>query len=298
MLPISRIALHLTGWHVLIVYICLAVGVAIRVSRASENTEFLLVVSILVGVCLAYLVLGSILRRKHQKWGLYLVKENDGIRSFRGTPMLMLWLGHIWRAVVINLGVKGVAALLKTAYGSYLTPYTEFAIDSLAYISTLYLAFIWLLKYQYGAFKLVRADDPQLQIRRDADLPMLEPLGEVESQAVSDSVGSLRSLIGGVLGTVAVLSYIVMGLVQFAAIYAFFKDYWGWWFMPSVLAALFISYTPLLGAIAGVFAATKVWEWSITSSLLLFFFPLCIALVVSLLAGFGTLVSGLTKKRA
>ena len=143
--------------------------------------------------------------------------------------------------MVVNVGVQGVAALLKTAYGTYLTQQTKFIIDTIAYISTLYLAFLWLLKYQYGTFKLVGPGDAQLEAPRGAGLEAIEPVREViVSQPISDSIGYLRSLIGGMLSTAAVVSYLFIGLVQFVAIYSFFREYWGWWLIPSGLAALFI----------------------------------------------------------
>jgi hypothetical protein len=287
------------GWFGFVGITSGVITLVIGRSMTSASPELLRAVATLAGLAVWYFAFGGILRSKHQKWGIYLVKENEGIRAFKGTPLLAIWVGHFWRLMVINVGIQGAAALLKTAYGSYLTSSTEFAIDILALLSTAYLAFLWLLKYQYGVFKPVGPGDSQLEAGRNTLVEGIVAIPEpgVE-KSVSDSVEYLRSLIGGILSTVGVVSYLVIGLVQFVAIYSFFKDYWGWWLIPSGLAAFFISYIPLLGSVAGVIAAIKVWEWSLLSSLLLFFFPIVIMLVVGVLVGFGSLVSGVMKKKS
>lgn len=298
MIKDTRIALVLMGWFALAQFAS-AVGIIVAAKIGNldvqDGRRFGLI-AFMVGCVIWYFALGAVFRIKSHRWSLYLVKENDGLRQFKGTPLFGLWAGQLWRHAVVSVGIQGLTSLLKTMYGSYLNNVAEFSIETIGFLSTSYLAFLWLLKYQYGIFQLVRTLDgttygtsPVL-----SEVVHLASLGQ--SASVSDSVASLRSLIGGVLSTVAVVSYLVIGLVQFFAMYDFFREYWGWWSIPSGLASMFVSYMPLVGSIAGVVAATNVWGWSLINSLLLFFFPIVIMLIVGVLVGFGNLVSSLAKR--
>jgi hypothetical protein len=65
----------------------------------------------------------------------------------------------------------------------------------------------------------------------------------------------------------------VLGFVQFFAIMGGFHEWLGIGAFLSFLAALFITYIPLLGQALGVYGAVYAWEWSWTQALLLFVGP-------------------------
>ena len=70
------------------------------------------------------------------------------------------------------------------------------------------------------------------------------------------------------------IGYLFMGLVQLAAIYSFFYDYWHWNWLISGIAAFILSYFPFLGGCAGVYATVQVWDWAWWQGALLFFWPI------------------------
>lgn len=135
------------------------------------------------------------------------------------------------------------------------------------------------------------------QIRSLHSIKVIAPIHDAaENQSVSDSPSYLRSTIAGILGTVGVVSYVGIGLIQIAAVFTFFHDYWGWWLIPSFLASVVVGYMPIVGSVAGVIAATNVWEWPILLTLILFFFPFSVLLTLGVLIGFGSLVRKLFKR--
>lgn len=93
----------------------------------------------------------------------------------------------------------------------------------------------------------------------------------------------------------AVLGFFALGLIQLAAIYTFFADYWGWWFIFAAAAALFIAYTPFLGAIAGTIAAHVIWGWSLLGAFLLFFWPLAIYFAFTIIGGGAAVIAAITE---
>lgn len=135
------------------------------------------------------------------------------------------------------------------------------------------------------------------QIRGLHSVEIIAPIHDAaENKPVSDSPSYLRSTIAGILGTVAVVSYLGIGLIQIAAVFTFFHDYWGWWLIPSFLASVFVGYMPIVGSVAGIIAATNVWEWPLLLTLILFFFPLSVLLILGVLIGFGSLARKLFKR--
>jgi hypothetical protein len=55
-----------------------------------------------------------------------------------------------------------------------------------------------------------------------------------------------------ILTAMAMIGYFVMGFVQLGAIYTFFADHWGWYFIFAGPAAFIVAGIPLVGAFAGV----------------------------------------------
>lgn len=81
---------------------------------------------------------------------------------------------------------------------------------------------------------------------------------------------------------IAIVSFLGLGFIQIAAIYAFFNDVWSWWAITNFVAAMFITYIPLLGAAAGTYAAYEIWGWTWYLSALLFFWPVVLAVFAGL----------------
>ena len=54
--------------------------------------------------------------------------------------------------------------------------------------------------------------------------------------------------------------------------------------IPSFIAAIFVTYVPLLGAAAGTYAAHEIWGWTWYWSALLFFWPVVLAVFAGLFA--------------
>ena len=58
------------------------------------------------------------------------------------------------------------------------------------------------------------------------------------------------------------------------------------------MAAMFVAYIPVVGAIAGVITATMVWDWDWYWAALLFFFPIVLFVLGAGVAGVAALFEG------
>lgn len=71
------------------------------------------------------------------------------------------------------------------------------------------------------------------------------------------------------------IAYFVVGLVQLLAVWDGAEYFLGAEsFIGKMFAfffALFVTYIPLVGSALGVYGAVNVWDWSLTKSLILFF---------------------------
>lgn len=88
----------------------------------------------------------------------------------------------------------------------------------------------------------------------------------------------------GPLGVVAILLYMGVGLVQLAAVYSFFYDSWGWYWIFAAPAAFVVGYLPIIGSICGILAAHDIWHWPWWKAVLLFCWPV-LAFLAALLSG-------------
>lgn len=80
------------------------------------------------------------------------------------------------------------------------------------------------------------------------------------------------------------IAYFVIGIVQFFAVWdgaehligaeSFFGR------MAAFLLSLFVTYIPLVGSGFGVYGAVNVWDWSLTKSLVLFFWYVPVFVVI------------------
>ena len=240
-------------------------------SKNISNIGFL--IALLFGT---YISLSWFLRRNYAKWNIVLIKENEGVRAFSGPPLISILFGFYWRSIFLGVLTGALAALLKRMYGDYLMQDNELAIDAFAAILNCYICFYWLLKYQYGSYKIVALNSSNELLKNE----VIE-----NNQVVSDAKTSIKDAVIGILTTTAVASYFLLGLVQIFTTYGFFRHYWNWNGFVSFLAAMFTGYIPLIGTIAGVMGATKVWGWELWAAVLLFCFPLAISLVVFILGG-------------
>jgi len=77
------------------------------------------------------------------------------------------------------------------------------------------------------------------------------------------------------------LGHILMGLAQMVATYAVVHHIFG--VTGAILFSIFIGWTPIIGSILSVWGATEVWGWPWYWSVLLFFWPNIIALLLALL---------------
>jgi hypothetical protein len=83
------------------------------------------------------------------------------------------------------------------------------------------------------------------------------------------------------------IAYFVIGLVQLFAI----ADGIGYGMrlgnFLSFIVAAFVTYIPLVGSAFGVYGATHAWDWSLWQALVLFFWYIPVAIVLSVV---GTVV--------
>jgi hypothetical protein len=84
-----------------------------------------------------------------------------------------------------------------------------------------------------------------------------------------------RKTIVSVLGTtgavLAMIAYLIIGTIQFLAIFHGGTRGLGWHWLIVLLVGCILAYIPLVGSIFGVWAAMHVWGWPFWPSLLLFF---------------------------
>lgn len=93
---------------------------------------------------------------------------------------------------------------------------------------------------------------------------------------------------------VGLLLYLVIGLVQLAAIQAGLSEWMGLHWIFAIPLSLFLAYLPLIGAILGFVGATSVWQWAWWQAGLLFFGGLAF---VAVLGGLNALVEHFDRSR-
>ena len=83
------------------------------------------------------------------------------------------------------------------------------------------------------------------------------------------------------------IAYLVIGLVQLFAIVGGIDYALGIGTVLSFIIAVFITYIPLVGSIAGVYGAINVWDWSIWQAVVLFFWYVPVYLLIVAIARFS-----------
>ena len=77
----------------------------------------------------------------------------------------------------------------------------------------------------------------------------------------------------------AMWGYIIMGLIQIAALVEGVKAYLGIGTLLAAIVSAIVSYFPFVGPVAGTFGAMHSWDWSWLSAGLLFSWPYALYLV-------------------
>ena len=92
-------------------------------------------------------------------------------------------------------------------------------------------------------------------------------------------------------GCLIPIVYLLMGLLQLAAIKGGIEVWWGWpWWLESIVA-LPVAYTPVLGTVVGIMGAIKAFGWSPLFAILLFCWPYVLYIIVLAGAGFSAIFS-------
>ena len=87
------------------------------------------------------------------------------------------------------------------------------------------------------------------------------------------------------------IAYAIIGFVQLFAIMDGIAYALGISRFFAAILALFITYIPLVGSIAGVYGAVNVWDWSLLQAAVLFFWYVPVFIAFALFAGAESLFS-------
>lgn len=251
------------------------------------DPDFLPVFVVLPWYVFTYFAIAKVLRFREEKWKISLVKSGQH-QFFKGGSFLKFYLGFVWRAVVLAAVINPLTeAIAANSDESLLLGFVSASL-------TIYLAYLWLLKFPFGevsiGFNVLFKHVPYI---RDSGLPT--PTEVVFEQRGTESVlSSVGNILQGLGGAFFFGAYFVVGVVQFFAIYDFVNDVWGWWGFFSFIGAGFLAYIPILGGIAGIYAAYSVWEWDLIWSVLLFGWPLVLFVIV---LSFVIVTEGLRKMK-
>ncbi len=260
----ANIAAKIAGYMVLF----WVVGIVVAMFAVSLLNEEVAPSVFLLALPFAFLVdflaLRAVLPKACRQYNLVIQKDGVAV-AIQGVALIGLAWGLMWRLAVISMPLNFLTDALVQASD----------LMSFVYIlSTLlgfFLASLWLLKHQLGSTTISNMETGS-SITYDHQIQevVLKEVAPMEARKEGTAT---------VLSTAAVLSYFAIGLVQLAAVITFFHDYWGWWYIPSLLVAGFIAYIPVVGAVAGIYAAVEVWHWAWYWAGLLFFFPLVLGIM-------------------
>jgi len=93
---------------------------------------------------------------------------------------------------------------------------------------------------------------------------------------------------GRLLGPIGYIAYLVLGILQLAAVYAFLHDYWGWNFFLAFFVGLLLAYAPVIGTICGIIGAIYVWHWAWWQAGLLFLWWVPLLIIISIFSLIGS----------
>lgn len=227
-----------------------------------------------------FLSLRLVLPTACKKYDVFVLKEGRPITP-HGTALLGLAWGLMWRLSVVSIPLNLIRNIVADSESTLY-------LDVLTSLAGFFFASLWLLKHQLGSTTIGRVE---VSSKAVYDHETQKPVVEDTNAFKIAKEGTI-----GILATAAVLSYFAVGFVQLAAIVSFFHDYWGWWYIPSFLVAMFVAYIPLIGAGAGMYAAVEVWHWAWYLAGLLFFFPIALGVLVAGGVGFVELITSKFKR--
>lgn len=283
----GKIAARLTLVSTLSSFLLIGISIfALSSANLQLSKALIYAVAFFIAIFGLYVILGWYFRKNFKKWNIALIKDSGSIRTFSGVAFAALMFGMYWRSILIGFVVNAIGAMLKNMYGVQLTFANEFGIDIFVTVLNFYVSFYWLLKVQYGSFRIVSLTDSQFK----------NAVIEHGDITIDDAKSSMKETVTGLLGTITILSFYGIGFVQIFATYSFFRHYWDWNWLISAFGAMFIGYIPLIGSIAGVVAATKVWGWELWVAVLLFFYPIFLWGLLMLLGGTVSFFQNITKK--
>lgn len=254
-----------------------------------ESLTFILSIA-LIAHTLMFFGARHLLNKKQSQWKIAL-KKDEKFMNFEGGEFFRLYMGYFWRMIILNRLTESLATNL---IGDADPTGVSMLIVSFAGI---YLAVLWLLKAPYGAvavaFNVTHTQEGGSQEVMDSEKFPPVQINEKQKEKSSESVfAAFKNVLTGSFAGLFYLGFLGVGLVQWAAIFDFFHEGWGWWYIPSLLIAGFVAYIPLIGSVLGFYAAYDIWEWSAFWSFLLFFWPL-VLMTVALL---GALIESFSKK--
>lgn len=268
----SNIAAKIAGYMSLFWGIGIVTGWLLMSSLSGNGAATLAILAFPFAFLVDFLALRIVLPKACRQYGLTVRKDSASV-AIKGGALLGLAWGLMWRLSAVSIPINLLQkALVSSDSSPFVLLFTFFGF---------FLASLWLLKHQIGGTTISK---------QDADVTYEHQIQEVVVKEVT-AVQAAKEGTTAILTTAAVLSYFAVGLVQIGAVVAFFHDYWGWWYIPSILVAPLIAYTPLVGAAAGMYAAIKVWDWAWYWAGLLFFFPIVLGVMGMGVAGVVGLIS-------
>lgn len=273
-----RVAASLVGWLCIFGLALAAIVLGLMWFRGGFEASLMLLV--IPGAFIAHnLALVIVLRRYSRRQDLVVMKSGQVVNP-TGIAVLGLTWGLYWRSTILH----AVATLLsssieRVAHGN--DSGAVWIVQLSVWLTGVYLAALWLLRWQMGTTNI------------SFEGVSVEKLGDqVIDDKMGEAIETVKSGTTAILTTAAVICYFGIGLLQLAAIFGFFSDYWGWWIIPSFIAAMFVAYIPLVGSIAGVITASTVWHWEWYWAALLFFFPLALFVLGIGVSGVAELLRG------
>lgn len=96
----------------------------------------------------------------------------------------------------------------------------------------------------------------------------------------------------GALGFVAGIGYMILGLVQLAAVMAGLEEWVGMHWFFAVVLAFIIAYIPIVGAVVGMMGAMEAWHWEWWQAGGLFFGSLIVIGALFMIAGAADRIRG------
>jgi len=276
----SNMAARTISWIILFVVLQIAlvisVGIISEIRPSDEITGLLAFLAVTIAV---HLGLRISLPKNLRLYRLGLFYDEERAPLAGGAYMRLGW-GLLWRWFVVAFPTPFINQFLHSS------SFVQFII----WVVTGFFATLWLYRHQLGSLTIAG-------IESDVEyIPRSRIDGEDAGPLTVER--TFTTAIASILGVSVTIGFFLVGLVSLAAIFTFFEDYWGWWWIFAGIGSMFLSYIPLLGSIAGFYAATEVWGWSTFWSFVFFFFPVILFLPLMLLEGISGAIRRFTHRNS